>query len=79
MVPGSSTRRAVEPLVLVSLDARHEWHRYHHLFRDLLQRELEAIGLGARGATCIAGPRWTGSADNLDEAIGHATAAGRLR
>ena len=27
-------------LFLVPLDHRREWYRYHHLFRDLLQREL---------------------------------------
>jgi LuxR family transcriptional regulator, maltose regulon positive regulatory protein len=27
-------------LFLVPLDARGEWYRYHHLFRDLLRREL---------------------------------------
>jgi LuxR family maltose regulon positive regulatory protein len=27
-------------LFLVPLDNRREWYRYHHLFRDLLQREL---------------------------------------
>ena len=27
-------------LFLVPLDRRREWYRYHHLFRDLLQREL---------------------------------------
>ena len=27
-------------LFLVPLDHQREWHRYHHLFRDLLQREL---------------------------------------
>jgi LuxR family maltose regulon positive regulatory protein len=28
-------------LLLVPLDRRGEWYRYHHLFRDLLQAELE--------------------------------------
>jgi LuxR family maltose regulon positive regulatory protein len=28
-------------LFLVPLDHKREWHRYHHLFRDLLRRELD--------------------------------------
>jgi LuxR family maltose regulon positive regulatory protein len=28
-------------LLLVALDRQHEWYRYHHLFREMLQAELE--------------------------------------
>jgi LuxR family maltose regulon positive regulatory protein len=28
-------------LLLVPLDRRHQWYRYHHLFRDLLRAELQ--------------------------------------
>jgi len=30
-------------LLLVPLDRRGQWYRYHHLFRDLLQAELERV------------------------------------
>jgi LuxR family maltose regulon positive regulatory protein len=62
-------------LFLVSLDDHREWYRYHHLFAQLLrlelasrEPELPAI-LHRRAAT------WHRRVGNLDEAIGHATAA----
>jgi LuxR family maltose regulon positive regulatory protein len=45
----------VEPL-LVPLDRRGEWYRYHHLFRDMLLAELERPAArpdsGAPAARC---------------------------
>ena len=66
-------------LFLVSLDSRREWYRYHHLFRDLLRRELE------RGAPRLVGElhrrahAWHVAAGLVEEAIAHATAAGDVR
>jgi tetratricopeptide (TPR) repeat protein len=63
-------------LLLVPLDRRREWYRYHHLFRDLLRAELErrepelVPELHRRAAT------WC-EANGLEEtAIDHAQAAG---
>ena len=39
MVPSYST--SVSNLLLVPLDRRGQWYRYHHLFRDMLRAELE--------------------------------------
>jgi LuxR family transcriptional regulator, maltose regulon positive regulatory protein len=63
-------------LLLVPLDRRREWYRYHHLFRDLLRAELQrrepelVPELHRRAAT------WC-EANGLEEtAIDHAQAAG---
>ena len=63
-------------LLLVPLDRRREWYRYHHLFRDLLRAELQrrepelVAELHARAAV------WC-EANGLPEvAIDHAQAAG---
>jgi LuxR family maltose regulon positive regulatory protein len=62
-------------LFLVSLDDHREWYRYHHLFAQLLRLELASrepellATLHRRAAT------WHRRAGNLDEAIGHASAA----
>jgi LuxR family transcriptional regulator, maltose regulon positive regulatory protein len=63
-------------LFLVPLDDRREWYRYHHLFRELLrlelgQRDPELVPTLHRRAAA-----WHREAGNVDEAIGHATAAG---
>jgi LuxR family transcriptional regulator, maltose regulon positive regulatory protein len=63
-------------LFLVPLDDRREWYRYHHLFAELLRAELadrdpELLATLHRRAAA-----WHERAGNLDEAIGHATAAG---
>jgi LuxR family transcriptional regulator, maltose regulon positive regulatory protein len=43
-LPGSAAALAAlaqSNMLLVPLDHRREWYRYHHLFRDMLQAELE--------------------------------------
>jgi len=63
-------------LFLVPLDNRREWYRYHHLFRELLQRELaenepELVPvLNARAAD------WFAGAGDDETALEHAFAAG---
>ncbi|HEX2084522.1 MAG TPA: LuxR C-terminal-related transcriptional regulator [Solirubrobacteraceae bacterium] len=63
-------------LFLIPLDAAREWYRYHHLFRDLLRRELELSQpeLVPRLHRRAAG--WYRAARFIPEAIRHATAAG---
>jgi len=62
-------------LLLVPLDRRREWYRYHHLFRDLLRTEL-----GRREPALIPQLHWRAAAwcqaNGLEEtAIDHAQAA----
>ena len=65
-------------LFLVPLDQKREWYRYHHLFRDLLQREL------AESRAALACPLHTRAADwyelngDSESALEHSLAAGDL-
>jgi LuxR family transcriptional regulator, maltose regulon positive regulatory protein len=65
-------------LFVVPLDDRREWYRYHQLFADLLRLQLGAREpalvpvLHRRAAT------WHQAAGQVDEAIGHASAAGEF-
>jgi LuxR family transcriptional regulator, maltose regulon positive regulatory protein len=63
-------------LLLVALDRRAEWYRYHHLLRDLLgaelqRREPEIVARLHRGSAA-----WYESNDLPELAIDHAQAAG---
>jgi LuxR family maltose regulon positive regulatory protein len=65
-------------LFLVPLDERREWFRYHHVFRDVLRRELEdtrpreeIAELHARAGAWLAG------AGDVSAALVHLLAAGR--
>jgi len=63
-------------LLVVPLDRRGEWYRYHHLLRDLLRAELRrgdpelGSGLHARAAD------WYEANGMAEAALGHAAAAG---
>jgi LuxR family transcriptional regulator, maltose regulon positive regulatory protein len=63
-------------LLVLPLDSRRQWYRYHHLFRDLLSAELErrepeaVAGLHQRAAT------WCEHHGMPEAAIDHAQAAG---
>jgi LuxR family transcriptional regulator, maltose regulon positive regulatory protein len=65
-------------LFVVPLDDRREWYRYHQLFAQLLRLQL-----GAREPTLVPvlhrrAAAWHQAAGQVDEAIGHATAAGEF-
>ena len=65
-------------LFLVPLDHQREWHRYHHLFRDLLQRELaerepQLVPILHRRAA-----DWYELHGDPESALEHALAAGDL-
>jgi LuxR family transcriptional regulator, maltose regulon positive regulatory protein len=65
-------------LFVVPLDDRRQWYRYHQLFADLLRLQL-----GAREPTLVPvlhrrAAAWHQAAGQVDEAIGHATAAGEF-
>jgi LuxR family maltose regulon positive regulatory protein len=63
-------------LFVVALDERHQWFRYHHVFRDVLRRELE----DTRSAGYIAelhrrAGAWFAQAGDVSSALGHLLAA----
>jgi LuxR family transcriptional regulator, maltose regulon positive regulatory protein len=65
-------------LFVVPLDDRRQWYRYHQLFADLLRLQL-----GAREPTLVPvlhrrAAAWHQAAGQVDEAIGHASAAGEF-
>ena len=63
-------------LLLVPLDRQRHWYRYHHLFQDLLQRELDdeepdlVVALNERAAV------WYEAHGDPESALGHTYAAG---
>jgi LuxR family maltose regulon positive regulatory protein len=74
---GLLTEIAVSNSFLIALDDHHEWYRYHHLFQELLQRELH----NTAGATHIAilhrrAAHWLADAGAIRDAVRHLQAAG---
>jgi LuxR family transcriptional regulator, maltose regulon positive regulatory protein len=65
-------------LLLVPLDQRREWYRYHHLFGDLLRLELERAFPDEVPELHERASRWCAQAGLPDEAIRHAVAGGDL-
>jgi LuxR family maltose regulon positive regulatory protein len=65
-------------LFLVPLDERREWFRYHHVFRDVLRRELADTSSPERVAELHArAGAWCAQAGDVSAAVGHLLAAGR--
>jgi LuxR family transcriptional regulator, maltose regulon positive regulatory protein len=65
-------------LFVVPLDDRRQWYRYHQLFADLLRLQLRAREPGLVPVLHRRAAAWHQAAGNVDEAIGHASAAGDL-
>jgi LuxR family maltose regulon positive regulatory protein len=66
-------------LFTVPLDARGEWFRYHHLFRELLQGRLRGSATAERiAALHLRASEWFESRGLVGESIDHALAAGDL-
>jgi len=65
-------------LLLIPLDTRREWYRYHHLFGDLLRHELEAIERPALPELYRRATAWCRDAGLIVDAAGYAIAAGDL-
>jgi LuxR family maltose regulon positive regulatory protein len=71
-------------LLLVPLDRRGQWYRYHHLFRDMLLAELHRVDPGLILVLHRRAARWYERNGEPGEALGHwmkagdADAAGRL-
>ncbi|HEX5828276.1 MAG TPA: AAA family ATPase [Candidatus Limnocylindrales bacterium] len=62
-------------LLVMAVDRRERWFRYHGLLADLLQRELEDSDIDRRELHGRAAT-WFEGADDVDSAIRHASAAG---
>jgi len=65
-------------LFLVPLDRRREWFRYHHVFRELLRRELrDTCPVAHREELHARAGVWLARAGDVSVAVGHLLAAGR--
>src|SRR6266704_3070109 len=78
---GSGGERVLEDLeeanaFVVALDAARSWFRYHHLFADLLQRELRRTAPGEVTALHQVASRWFAGHGFTVWAVRHAQAAG---
>ncbi len=62
-------------LLLVPLDRRGEWYRYHHLFRDMLLAELERREPGSEPVLRRRAARWCRHHGLPEEALEYAMAA----
>ena len=63
-------------LLLVPLDRRGRWYRYHHLFRDMLRAELERTEPGLVPALKRRAARWCLANGLREEALEYSMAAG---
>src|SRR5690348_3222456 len=78
-VPGSAaalTDLARSNLLLVPLDHRGQWYRYHHLFRDLLLAELERREPGLAPALRRRAAAWYVEHDLPEKALEYSILAG---
>ena len=65
-------------LLLIPLDGRREWYRYHHLLGDLLRHELETTDRAALPELHRRAAAWYRDAGMIVDAAGHAIAGGDL-
>ncbi|MCB0076082.1 MAG: AAA family ATPase [Anaerolineales bacterium] len=63
-------------LFLIPLDDSRQWYRYHHLFADLLQAELEKVHPAATVAIHLRAADWYESEGDHAEAIDYALTGG---
>lgn len=63
---------------LVALDAQGDWYRYHQLFGELLELELETVEPGAAAALHARASAWCLREGLLEDALTHADASGDL-
>jgi LuxR family maltose regulon positive regulatory protein len=83
VIDGNDSARTLDELersnlLLVPLDSKREWYRYHHLFADLLQHELKRSEPDARPLLHRRASGWFRDAGLIVEAAHHAYAAGDL-
>jgi LuxR family maltose regulon positive regulatory protein len=77
--PGSAAELADlvrSNLLLVPLDRRGFWYRYHHLFRDMLLAELERLEPALLPVLRRRAAAWCEANDRPEEALEYAMAAG---
>ena len=77
--PGSAAvlaELARSNLLLVPLDRRGYWYRYHHLFRDMLLAELERLEPGLLPVLRRRAAAWCLDHDRPEEALDYSIAAG---
>jgi LuxR family maltose regulon positive regulatory protein len=65
-------------LFLVPLDRQRVWYRYHHLFRDLLRRELAEHEPGLEPVLHRRAAAWYEARGDHESALEHAQAAGDI-
>ena len=78
-LPGSAAALADlarSNLLLVPLDRRGQWYRYHHLFRDMLLAEAERLEAGLIPVLRRRAAAWYLRHDRPEEALEYAMAAG---
>jgi LuxR family maltose regulon positive regulatory protein len=78
-LPGSAAMLAElarSNLLLVPLDRRGQWYRYHHLFRDMLLAELERLEPGMIPVLRRRAAGWCQRNDLAEEALEYSIAAG---
>ena len=63
-------------LFLIPLDNERRWYRYHHLFSDMLNRQLENLYPRLSSELNLRASRWYEQNGLLPEAINHAVMAG---
>ncbi len=63
-------------LLLIPLDRRRRWYRYHHLFRELLRAKLERGEPGAAGELLLRAAAWCEDNGLPEAAIEYAMQAG---
>ncbi len=66
-------------LLLVPLDRRGMWYRYHHLFRDMLLAELERLEPGLMPALRRRAAAWCLDHGRTEEALEYSIAAGDVQ
>jgi LuxR family transcriptional regulator, maltose regulon positive regulatory protein len=80
-LPGSAATLAElarSNLLLVPLDRRGQWYRYHHLFRDMLLAELERLEPGLLPVLRRRAAAWCLRNDLREEALEYSIAAGDI-
>lgn len=63
-------------LLLIPLDSKRDWYRYHHLFGDLLRQELAAVDRASLPALHRRASAWYRDAGLIVDSAEHAIAAG---
>jgi LuxR family maltose regulon positive regulatory protein len=65
-------------LFLVPLDRHGEWYRYHHLFRDMLEGELDRLDPSVKAELHARASIWWEAHGDVDGALSHARASGDI-